>query len=82
MLGAHRTTPDPGAAGRPTDSPQVVEPVASAFGPLEDAMALADGVPPTAAQERAPTEATAFAIRIDVAEELTGWMRISTRSNA
>ncbi len=37
-----------------------------------DAMALAEGTAlPEAAQERALTEATAFAIRIDVAEELT-----------
>lgn len=37
-----------------------------------DAMALAEGTtPPEAAQDRALTEATAFAIRIDVAEELT-----------
>lgn len=38
----------------------------------KDAMALADGaVAPEAAQDRALTEATAFAIRIDVAEEIT-----------
>ena len=38
----------------------------------QEAMALTDGVaPPQAAQERALTEATAYAIRIDVAEELT-----------
>ena len=38
----------------------------------KDAMALADGSHlPEAAQDRALTEATAFAIRIDVAEELT-----------
>jgi uncharacterized protein (TIGR00255 family) len=38
----------------------------------QEAMALADGAtPPQAAQERALTEATAYAIRIDVAEELT-----------
>ena len=37
-----------------------------------DAMALTDGAtPPEAALDRALTEATAFAIRIDVAEELT-----------
>ena len=37
-----------------------------------DAMALTDGTAlPEAAQDRALTEATAFAIRIDVAEELT-----------
>ena len=37
-----------------------------------EAMALADGATlPEAAQDRALTEATAFAIRIDVAEELT-----------
>jgi len=36
------------------------------------AMALADGAPlPESAQDRALSEATAFAIRIDVAEELT-----------
>jgi uncharacterized protein (TIGR00255 family) len=38
----------------------------------KDAMSLADGsVLPEAAQDRALTEATAFAIRIDVAEEIT-----------
>lgn len=38
----------------------------------KEAMALAEGsVAPEAAQERALTEATAFAIRIDVAEEIT-----------
>jgi uncharacterized protein (TIGR00255 family) len=38
----------------------------------KDAMALADGSTlPEAAQDRALTEATSFAIRIDVAEELT-----------
>ena len=38
----------------------------------QEAMALTEGVtPPQAAQERALTEATAYAIRIDVAEELT-----------
>ena len=38
----------------------------------KDAMALSDGsVSPEAAQDRALTEATAFAIRIDVAEEIT-----------
>ena len=38
----------------------------------KEAMALADGATlPEAAQDRALTEATAFAIRIDVAEELT-----------
>jgi uncharacterized protein (TIGR00255 family) len=38
----------------------------------KDAMALAEGsVPPESAQDRALAEATAFAIRIDVAEELT-----------
>jgi uncharacterized protein (TIGR00255 family) len=37
-----------------------------------EALALTDGsTPPEAAQERALTEATAFAIRIDVSEELT-----------
>ena len=53
--------------------PQVVEQQRQRF--LErwkDAMALAEGtVAPDAAQDRALTEATAFAIRIDVAEELT-----------
>ena len=38
--------------------------------------------PPEAAQDRALTEATAFAIRIDVAEELTRLNSISTRSSA
>ena len=38
----------------------------------QEAMALTDSaVPPEAAQDRALTEATAFAIRIDVAEEIT-----------
>ncbi len=38
----------------------------------KEAMALADGaIAPDMAQDRALTEATAFAIRIDVAEELT-----------
>jgi len=53
--------------------PQLVEQQRSRF--LErwkEAMALADGATlPEAAQDRALTEATAFAIRIDVAEELT-----------
>jgi uncharacterized protein (TIGR00255 family) len=53
--------------------PQLVEQQRQRF--LErwkDAMALADGSHlPEAAQDRALTEATAFAIRIDVAEELT-----------
>ena len=38
----------------------------------KEAMALTDGsIPPEAARDRALTEATAFAIRIDVAEEIT-----------
>ncbi len=53
--------------------PQLVEQQRNRF--LErwkEAMALADGAAlPEAAQDRALTEATAFAIRIDVAEELT-----------
>jgi len=53
--------------------PQLVEQQKNRF--LErwsEAMALTDGsTPPQAAQDRALTEATAFAIRIDVAEELT-----------
>lgn len=53
--------------------PQLVEQQRQRF--LErwkDAMALGDNaVAPEAAQDRALTEATAFAIRIDVAEELT-----------
>jgi len=53
--------------------PQLVEQQRQRF--LErwkEAMALGDdGVAPQAAQERALSEATAFAIRIDVAEELT-----------
>ena len=53
--------------------PQLVEQQRQRF--LErwkDAMALADGqVLPEAAQDRALSEATAFAIRIDVAEEVT-----------
>ena len=39
---------------------------------FKEAMALADGAPmPDAARERAQAEATAFAMRIDVAEEIT-----------
>ena len=57
--------------------PQLVEQQRTRF--LErwkEAMALADGAAlPEAAQDRALTEATAFAIRIDVAEEL---MRLSS----
>ncbi len=53
--------------------PQVVEQQRNRF--LErwnEALGLAEGAPPPeAAQERALAEATAFAIRIDVAEELT-----------
>lgn len=53
--------------------PQLVEQQRQRF--LErwqEAMALTDGAtPPQTAQERALTEATAYAIRIDVAEELT-----------
>jgi uncharacterized protein (TIGR00255 family) len=53
--------------------PQLVEQQRQRF--LErwkEAMALTEGaVPPQTAQERALTEATAYAIRIDVAEELT-----------
>jgi uncharacterized protein (TIGR00255 family) len=53
--------------------PQLVEQQRARF--LErwkDAMSLADGAAlPEAAQDRALSEATAFAIRIDVAEELT-----------
>ncbi|MDF1483636.1 YicC family protein [Ramlibacter sp. H39-3-26] len=53
--------------------PQLVEQQRQRF--LErwaEAMALADGATlPEAAQDRALTEATAFAIRIDVAEEIT-----------
>ncbi len=53
--------------------PQLVEQQRARF--LErwkDAMSLADGATlPEAAQDRALSEATAFAIRIDVAEELT-----------
>jgi uncharacterized protein (TIGR00255 family) len=53
--------------------PQLVEQQRNRF--LErwkEAMALADGATlPEAAQDRAMSEATAFAIRIDVAEELT-----------
>ncbi len=53
--------------------PQLVEQQRQRF--LErwkDAMALADGTAlPEAAQDRALSEATAFAIRIDVAEEIT-----------
>ena len=53
--------------------PQLVEQQRARF--LErwkEAMALTEGsTPPEAAQDRALTEATSFAIRIDVAEELT-----------
>lgn len=52
--------------------PQVVEASRQRFlSRWKDAMAQTEGVLPEAAQERALTEATAFAIRIDVAEELT-----------
>jgi len=37
----------------------------------QEAMGLSGATPPEAAQDRALTEATSFAIRIDVAEELT-----------
>jgi uncharacterized protein (TIGR00255 family) len=52
--------------------PQLVEQQRTRF--LErwrEAMGTVGGTPPEAAQDRALTEATAFAIRIDVAEELT-----------
>ena len=52
--------------------PQLVEQQRQRF--LErwqDALSGSDGVAPQAAQERALAEATAYAIRIDVAEELT-----------
>ncbi len=53
--------------------PQLVEQNRQRFlARWKDAMALADGTTlPEAAQDRALTEATAFAIRIDVAEEIT-----------
>jgi uncharacterized protein (TIGR00255 family) len=53
--------------------PQLVEQNRQKFlARWKDAMALTDGAPlPEAAQDRALTEATAFAIRIDVAEEIT-----------
>ncbi len=53
--------------------PQLVEQQRQRFlDRWKDAMALAEGAAtPDAAQDRALTEATAFAIRIDVAEELT-----------
>ena len=53
--------------------PQLVEQQRNRFlDRWKEAMALADGAAlPEAAQDRALTEATAFAIRIDVAEELT-----------
>ena len=53
--------------------PQLVEQQRQRFlDRWKEAMALADGASlPEAAQDRALTEATAFAIRIDVAEELT-----------
>jgi uncharacterized protein (TIGR00255 family) len=52
--------------------PQLVEQQRNRF--LErwqEAMGASSGTPPESAQERALAEATAFAIRIDVAEELT-----------
>jgi uncharacterized protein (TIGR00255 family) len=52
--------------------PQLVEQQRTRF--LErwtEAMGLGGGTPPETAQDRALSEATAFAIRIDVAEELT-----------
>lgn len=53
--------------------PQLVEQNRQRFlARWKEAMALADGTTlPEAAQDRALTEATAFAIRIDVAEEIT-----------
>jgi len=53
--------------------PQLVEQNRQRFlSRWKDAMALTDGTTlPEAAQDRALTEATAFAIRIDVAEEIT-----------
>ncbi|MBC7602265.1 MAG: YicC family protein [Ramlibacter sp.] len=53
--------------------PQLVEQQRNRFlDRWKEAMALADGAtPPEAAQDRALSEAPAFAIRIDVAEELT-----------
>ena len=53
--------------------PQLVEQQRNRFlDRWKEAMALTDGaILPEAAQDRALTEATAFAIRIDVAEELT-----------
>jgi uncharacterized protein (TIGR00255 family) len=53
--------------------PQLVEQQRQRFlDRWKDAMALTDGVSlPEAARDRALTEATAFAIRIDVAEEIT-----------
>jgi len=53
--------------------PQLVEQNRQKFlARWKEAMALADGTTlPEAAQDRALTEATAFAIRIDVAEEIT-----------
>lgn len=53
--------------------PQLVEQQRNRFiERWKEAMALAEGsVAPEAAQDRALTEATAFAIRIDVAEEIT-----------
>ncbi|MGC3985057.1 MAG: YicC/YloC family endoribonuclease [Pseudorhodoferax sp.] len=53
--------------------PQLVEQQRQRFlDRWKEAMALADGATlPEAAQDRALTEATAFAIRIDVAEEIT-----------
>jgi len=52
--------------------PQLVEQQRTRFlQRWQEAMGLAGGTAPEAAQERALAEATAFAIRIDVAEELT-----------
>ncbi|MFT4266144.1 MAG: YicC/YloC family endoribonuclease [Xenophilus sp.] len=52
--------------------PQLVEQQRARFlQRWKDAMGLVGGAVPDAAQERALAEATAFAIRIDVAEELT-----------
>lgn len=53
--------------------PQVVELQKNRFlERFKEAMALADGAPlPESARDRAQTEATAFAMRIDVAEEIT-----------
>ncbi len=73
MLQSHSAQLETLAAQAEPLVPQLVEQQRQRFlARWKDAMALADGQTlPEAAQDRALSEATAFAIRIDVAEEIT-----------